>query len=162
MLRELEHYVRWEVKPLQLNDTIRDAARRLSQEHFTDLPVVDRGGRIRGIFGEKEVIGSLFPTYLDTLTDTTFVGVDFEDHAEHVRRMMGLPIEDYMRTEYATLPADFSAMHCAELFLHRRQGVIPLIQDDKPVGLIRRSDVGRAIIEAAAKRAGVDDSGLSR
>ena len=161
MLKELEQYIRWDVKPLQLGDTVRNAARRLSQEHFTDLPVVDEEGIIKGIFGEKEVIGSLFPTYLDELKDTTFVISDFEDHSGHVRDVMNKPVEHYMRTEYATLPDDFSAMHCAELFLHRRQGVIPLVREDKPVGLVRRSDLGRVIIEASAKRAPVADATAS-
>ena len=161
MLKELEQYIRWDVKPLHLNDTIRNAARRLSQEHFTDLPVVDEEGHIKGIFGEKEVIGSLFPTYLDELKDTTFVISDFEDHSGHVRDVMNKPVEEYMRTEYATLPDDFSAMHCAELFLHRRQGVIPLVREDKPLGLVRRSDLGRVIIEASAKRAPVADATAS-
>lgn len=158
MLKELEQYIRWNVKPLRLQDTVRHAARRLSQEHFTDLPVVDEEGRMKGIFGEKEVIASLFPTYLDELTDTTFVISDFEDHSEHVRDVMNNPVEGRMRTEYATLPDDFSAMHCAELFLHRRQGVIPLLRDQKPVGLVRRSDLGRVIIEAAASREKVGSS----
>ncbi len=161
MLKELEQYIRWDVKPLQFDDTVRSASRRLSQEHFTDLPVVDEEGRIKGIFGEKEVISSIFPTYLDELKDTTFVISDFEDHSGHVRDVMNNPVEEYMRTEYATLPDDFSAMHCAELFLHRRQGVIPLVLDEKPVGLVRRSDLGRVIIEASAKRAPVADAAAS-
>ena len=92
MLKELEQYIRWDVKPLQFDDTVRSASRRLSQEHFTDLPVVDEEGRIKGIFGEKEVISSIFPTYLDELKDTTFVISDFEDHSGHVRDVMNNPV----------------------------------------------------------------------
>jgi predicted transcriptional regulator len=65
---------------------------------------------------------------------------------------MNEPIERFMRREYATLEPDFSVLHLCELFLHRRQGVIPIVEDGRPVGLLRRSDLGRAIIEGAARK----------
>lgn len=154
MLKQFESYIRGDVKPLKMGNSVLDAARRLSDEGLTDLPVVDMSGIVRGIFGEKEVIGSFFPAYLEELSDTTFVATDFEDIAEDARKVMDEPVERFMRTEFATLPEDFSAIHCAELFLHRRQGVIPLVKDGRPIGLIRRSDLGRIVLDIAAGKAG--------
>jgi CBS domain-containing protein len=146
----LRRHIRQGVEPLRSSDSIREGARRLSVERLTDLPVVDAGGQMVGLFGEKELIMALSPSYLEELSDTTFVTRDFEDVAEEARKVMHRPVEDFMRTEYATLEPDFSILHCCELFLHRRQGVIPLLDQGRPVALIRRSDLGRAIIEGAA------------
>jgi CBS domain-containing protein len=145
----LRRHIRSGVKPLHFRDSLREAARRLSVEQLTDLPVVDEGGRIVGLFGEKELIEALSPRYLAELNDTSFVARDFEDIAEDARKVMDEPIERFMRREYATLEPDFSVLHICELFLHRRQGVIPIVDQGKPVGLIRRSDIGRAILEGA-------------
>jgi CBS domain-containing protein len=148
----LRRYLRRGVKPLNRRDSVREAARRLSVEQLTDLPVVDDDGRIAGIFGEKELIEAVTPRYLRELTDTSFIARDFEDVADEARKVMAEPIERFMRTKFATLPEDFSLLHCSELFLHRRQGVIPVVEHGRPIGLVRRSDLGRAIIEAAAAR----------
>jgi CBS domain-containing protein len=146
----LRRYIRQGVEPLQSSDSIKEGARRLSVERLTDLPVVDDDGRMVGLFGEKELIMALSPSYLEELSDTTFITRDFEDIAEEARKVMHRPVEDFMRREYATLEPDFSILHCCELFLHRRQGVLPLLEEGRPVGLIRRSDLGRAIIEEAS------------
>ncbi|MGH2979031.1 MAG: CBS domain-containing protein [Solirubrobacterales bacterium] len=156
MYEYLRRYIRRGVKPLRENDSIREAARRLSTEQLTDLPVVGSEEKLAGLFGEKELIEALSPRYLQSLRDTHFIARDFEDIADEAMKVMDKPVAEFMRTEYATLPSDFSVLHCAELFLHKRQGVIPIVEDDRPVALLRRSDFARAIIEAAARRRGMD------
>jgi CBS domain-containing protein len=151
----LRHYIRRGVKPLSETDSIREAARRLSIDQLTDLPVVDPSGKVVGLFGEKELIEALCPRYLQELKDTHFIARDFEDVADEAAKVMDLPVSDVMRREFATLGEDFSVLHAAELFLHKRQGTIPILNPERqPVALLRRSDLGRAIIEGAARRAG--------
>jgi CBS domain-containing protein len=150
----LRRYIRRGVEPLHQDDSIREATRRLSIEQLTDLPVVDADGKLVGLFGEKELIEALSPRYLQSLRDTHFIARDFEDVADEAVKVMDKPVQEFMRAEYATLPNDFSVLHCAELFLHKRQGVIPIVDDGTPIALLRRSDFGRAIIEAAARRQG--------
>lgn len=153
----LRRYIRRGVKPLAQDDTVREGARRLSIEQLTDLPVVDSGGVLIGIFGEKELIEALSPRYLQSLRDTTFIARDFEDISDEADKVMDRPVSDFMRKEYATLEEDFSTLHAAELFLHKRQGTIPILDaDGRPQALLRRSDLGRAIIEGAARRSGRD------
>jgi CBS domain-containing protein len=151
----LRRYIRRGVKPLSESDSIREAARRLSTEQITDLPVVDPSGKVVGLFGEKELIEALSPRYLRELKDSHFIARDFEDVSDEAAKVMGRPASDCMRRDLATLGEDFSVLHAAELFLHRRQGTIPILDPDRrPVALLRRSDLGRAIIEGAARRAG--------
>jgi CBS domain-containing protein len=149
----IRRHIRRGVEPLHVEDTIREAARRLSVEQLTDIPVVGEDGRMVGLFGEKELIEALSPRYLKELSDTSFVARDFEDIAEEARKVMDEPLGRFMRTDYVTLEPDFSVLHTCELFLHRRQGVIPIVEDGRPIGVIRRSDIGRAIIEGAENRA---------
>jgi CBS domain-containing protein len=152
----LRRYIRRGVEPLREDVSVREAARRLSIEQLTDLPVVDAGDRLIGLFGEKELIEALSPRYLQSLRDTHFIAHDFEDVAEEAAKVMDQPVKGFMRTDFATLAGDFSVLHCAELFLHKRQGVIPIVEEGRPAALLRRSDFGRAIIEAAARRRGMD------
>jgi CBS-domain-containing membrane protein len=157
MYEYLRRYIRRGVKPLAQEDTVREAARRLSIEQLTDLPVVDSTRAVMGIFGEKELIEALSPRYLQSLKDTTFIARDFEDVSDEAAKVMDRPVSEFMRREYATLGEDFSTLHAAELFLHQRQGTIPILDaEGRPAALLRRADLGRAIIEGAARRAGLD------
>jgi CBS domain-containing protein len=148
----LSRYILRGYEPLRATDTVAEGARRLSTDRLTDLPVVAADGTICGLFGEKELIAALCPGYLAGLRDTSFIARDFEDVADEAAKVMERPVSDFMRDEYATLDPDFSVLHAAELFLHRRQGVIPLVEAGRPVGLLRRADLGRAIIEGARAR----------
>ena len=151
----LRRYIRRSVNTLNEDDSIREAARRLSIDQLTDLPVVDPSGKMVGLFGEKELIQALSPRYLRGLRDTHFIARDFEDVSDEATKVMDMPVADFMRREFATLDEDFSVLHAAELFLHKRQGAIPILDaDGHPTGLLRRSDLGRAILEAAARRSG--------
>lgn len=156
MYEYLRRYVRRGVKPLQTGDSIREGGRRLSLEQLTDLPVVDDDGRMVGLFGEKELIESLTPPYLQNLSDTSFIARDFENIADYAVQVMSNPVGGVMRKEFASLGSDFSVLHCAELFLHRRQGMMPILEDGRPVALLRRSDLGRAIMEGAARLHGME------
>lgn len=155
MYEYLSRYIRRGVKPLNETDSVREAARRLSTEQLADLPVVDSAGGVVGLFGEKELIEALSPRYLRELRDTHFIARDFEDVSDEAAKVMDRPVSGFMRGEFATLGEDFSVLHAAELFLHKRQGVIPILDAERhPIGLLRRSDLGRAIIEGSARRAG--------
>lgn len=158
MFKHLRRYIVTGVEPLRLGDSVREAARRLSSDRLTDLPVVDTEGHLLGLFGEKELITAISPSYLEGLTDTSFIARDFEDVTERALEVMDQPVETFMRTEFATLEPDFSVLHCAELFMHRRQGVIPIVADGKPVALLRRADLGRAIIEGAVEAGSPGDA----
>lgn len=155
MFEYLRRYIRRGVTLLSEDDSLREATRRLSIEQLSDLPVVDSSGRMVGLLGEKELIEAVCPRYLRALKDTNFIARDFEDISDEAAKVMDRPVTEFMRNEFATLDGDFSVLHAAELFLHKRQGVIPILDGERRVlGLLRRSDLGRAIIEGAARRAG--------
>ena len=103
------------------------------------LPVVDDDGRFRGIFGEREFMEALFPGYLKELKYAGFVPRSLEDALEKRAACRSEPVGKYMNTEHVDVGADFSDAQLAEIFIHHRVLLVPVVEDGRVIGVITRS-----------------------
>ncbi|HET8754874.1 MAG TPA: CBS domain-containing protein [Solirubrobacteraceae bacterium] len=126
-------------------DTVETAVRRLLDTDLPALPVAhDR--RYCGIFGEREFLQALFPGYLNELGSAGFVTKSLDSALDKRSSCRRDAVREYMNTEHVDVGADFSDAQVAEIFLHHRVLVLPVIGDDGRVaGVITRSDFFRAV-----------------
>jgi CBS domain-containing protein len=130
---------------LDVGDSVETSVRRLLDTDLPALPVA-RGGRHCGIFGEREFLQALFPGYLSQLSGAGFVTKSLESALEKRSSCRRDPVRDYMNTEHVEVGTDFSDAQVAEIFLHHRVLILPVIDDDGRVtGVITRSDFFRAV-----------------
>jgi CBS domain-containing protein len=132
---------------LRTDATVGAAVRTVLDSGLPALPVVDESGRLRGLFGEREFLGGLFPGYLKTLSYAGFVPRSLESALEKRADLRDEPVRGYMNTEHIDVGADFSDSQVAETFLHHRVLVIPVTDGGRVVGVITRSDFFRALAE---------------
>jgi CBS domain-containing protein len=126
-------------------DTVETAVRLVLEAELPALPVT-HGGRYCGIFGEREFLQALFPGYLDQLSGAGFVTRTLESALEKRSSCRHDPVGDHMNTEHVEVGTDFSDAQVAEIFLHHRVLILPVIHDDGRVsGILTRSDFFRAI-----------------
>jgi CBS domain-containing protein len=111
------------------------------------LPVVDERERFAGIFGEREFMTALFPGYLDQLKGAGFLRRSLDETLERREACRSETIGRYMNTEHVEVGTDFSDIQLAEIFLHHRVLVVPVVDDGRVVGLITRRDFFRRIAE---------------
>lgn len=130
---------------LRADDTVGRAVRLLAGQELPALPVVDGAGRLVGIFGEREFIAALFPTYLGTLRSAAFVRASLDDAIERRKPCRDEPVSRHMNTEHVDAPEDVSDLQVAETFLHHRVLIVPIVRDGRPVGVVRRSAFFRAL-----------------
>lgn len=139
--------VRREVPPLREDAHLRDAVRQLAELDVPALPVVDDNAELLGIFGEREFIGALFPGYLTTLGYAGFVPRSLDEALEKRATCLGEPVSKYMNTEHIDVGEDFSDTHLAEIFLHHRVLIIPIVAAGEVTGIVTREDFTRALAE---------------
>ncbi|MEZ0292593.1 MAG: CBS domain-containing protein, partial [Solirubrobacteraceae bacterium] len=53
----------------------------------------------------------------------------------------------YMNTEHVDVGADFSDTQVAEIFLHHRVLIVPVVDDGRLIGLITRGEFFRTVAE---------------
>jgi CBS domain-containing protein len=136
-----------DAESLHERDPVGEAVRRLRASELPALPVVDADDRFRGIFGEREFMEALFPGYLKELTYAGFVPRSLEDALEKRSSCRIEPVGKYMNTEHIDVGADFSDAQLAEIFIHHRVLLIPVVEDGRVTGVITRSNFFRALAE---------------
>jgi CBS domain-containing protein len=135
------------------DDRIETAVRAVLDSGLPALPVVDGDGRLCGVFGEREFFGALFPGYLQQLGYAGFVPRAIEDSLEKRAGCRDDPVAAYMTTDHVDVGADFSDAQVAEIFLHHRVLIVPVLDDGRLVGVITRGDffaaLARRFLESA-------------
>ncbi|HEV2776820.1 MAG TPA: CBS domain-containing protein [Solirubrobacteraceae bacterium] len=139
--------VRREVPPLRADARLRDAVRQLAELDVPALPVVDDGGKLLGIFGEREFIGALFPGYLTTLGYAGFVPRSLDAALDKRATCFSEPVSKYMNTDHIDVGEDFSDTQLAEIFLHHRVLIIPIVDGEQVTGIVTREGFSRALAE---------------
>jgi CBS domain-containing protein len=132
---------------LHVDDTIETAVRRVLDSEEPALPVVDERERYAGIFGEREFMEALFPGYLKQLRHAAFVHRSLDEALEKRNSCRVEPVGRYMNTEHVEVGPDFSDTQVAEIFLHHRVLVVPVVANGRVKGILTRRDFFRAIAE---------------
>lgn len=139
--------VRREVLLLRDNQRLGAAVTELIAADAPALPVVDAAGTLRGIFGEREFIGALFPGYLTTLGYAGFIPRSLDAALEKRAACADEPVGKYMNTEHIDVGEDFSDTQLAEIFLHHRVLIIPIVDEGRVTGIVTREDFFRALAQ---------------
>ena len=139
--------VRREVPPLLEDARLRDAVRQLAELDVPALPVVDGAGRLLGIFGEREFIGAFFPGYLTTLGYAGFVPRSLDAALEKRATCADDLVAKHMNTDHIDVGENFSDTELAEIFLHHRVLIIPIVAAGQVAGIVTREDFSRALAE---------------
>jgi CBS domain-containing protein len=136
-----------EVPTLTTNDPVGDAVRKIIDSGLPALPVVDDDGTYCGIFGEREFITAVFPGYFGELKHAGFVPRSLESALQKRASCGQEPVRDWMNTEHVEVASDFSDAQVAEIFLHHRVLLVPVVDDHRVTGVITRNDFFRALAE---------------
>jgi CBS domain-containing protein len=136
-----------EIKPLDADELIGPAARRVIELGLPALPAVDADGHFAGIFGEREFMVALFPGYVGQLGSAAMVSRSVDETIERRSRCSEEPIRRYLTTDHVLVEDDFSDTQLAELFLHHRVLIVPIATRGKVHALITRHDFFCALVE---------------
>ena len=132
---------------LAVDEPVAVAVRRVLASGLPGLPVVDDDGRFVGIFGEREFLAAVFPGYLKELRNTKFLQRSLDSSLEIREAARDEPVRAHMTAEHVEVGPDFSDVQVAEIFLHHRVLVVPVVAGGRVEGLITRSGFFRAIAE---------------
>jgi CBS domain-containing protein len=132
---------------IRTDDSVETAVQGVLASGLPALPVVDEHERFAGIFGEREFMEALFPGYVKQLKGAAFLSRSLDDALEKRESCRLEPVAGYMNTEHVDVGTDFSDVQVAEIFLHHRVLVIPVVADGRVEGLITRRDFFRALGE---------------
>jgi CBS domain-containing protein len=136
-----------EIEPLNADDPVGRAARRVIDANLPALPVVESDGSFAGVFGEREFMAALFPAYVGTLASSRMISRTIDETIERRAECREESIRDYLTTDQVLVEDDYSDTQLAELFLHHRVLIIPIATNGRVHAVVTRNDFFRALAE---------------
>ena len=150
--RSLGDLIIRDVPCLQADDPVGPAVAELRASGLPALPVLD-GERLLGVFGEREFIEALFPGYVGTLGSAAFVTRPIDDVIEKRAGCALAPIRGHVTTDHVDVGSDFSDVQLAEIFLHHRVLIVPVLEDRRVIGVVTRAEFFAALADRFAELA---------
>ena len=139
-----------EIHPLDADELVGVAARKVVEADLPALPAVERGGKFVGIFGEREFMAALFPGYVGELASSAMISRSIDETIERREYCREEPIRKYLTTDHVVVSDEYSDTQLAELFLHHRVLIIPIATDGKVHAIVTRNDFFRALADKLA------------
>jgi CBS domain-containing protein len=128
--------------------TVMDAAEMLSEKKVGTLPVVDDQDKLVGHTTMKDVLGFFLPDFLELFNDIDFLkdfGALREVSAEDLEKATSTKIIDMMQ-ELISVPEDTSPIRALSIMETHGLADLPVVKDEKLVGIVSRVDIGRAFL----------------
>jgi CBS domain-containing protein len=135
-----------EIVPLDADELIGPAARRVIDAGLPALPVVEKDGRFAGIFGEREFMVALFPGYVGELASAAMVSRSVDETIERRSQCAEEPIRRYLTTDHVVVEDEYSDTQLAELFLHHRVLIVPIATQGKVHAVVTRHDFFASLV----------------
>ncbi|WP_297405788.1 CBS domain-containing protein [uncultured Cetobacterium sp.] len=131
---------------VKVTNTLEDIAKRIIMEQVAGIPVVDDNNNFLGEITERELISFGMPKHTTGLSDLSFltIGEPFEDYLVNEKTTT---IKDIYRTEnIVTIDREASLMEISYLFMNRGVTRIYVVENNKYMGIILRSDIIKKIL----------------
>lgn len=113
---------------LQEHDNVQTARSIMNLGRIRHIPIVDR---------EERFVGLL--THRDLLAVTISKLADIEDEVQN-EIDASIPIHEIMRRDVTTISPNVDLREAAELLLQHKYGCLPVVKDEKLVGILTEAD----------------------
>lgn len=125
--------------------TFREAATALRESGLPAIAVLGADERVVGLFTDIDLLRGLFPAYLGELRHTAFLHGDPDTLTRRAFEAAAEPVAEHSRRPLE-LELDTSTTHAAERFLHCEEGAIPVVENDRFVGMLPRVEFAVAML----------------
>lgn len=128
--------------------TVEEIAHLLSDKSISGVPVVDEQNRVIGIVSQKDLlykdIEPHFPPVVEILGGLIFLK-SVRQYNEELRKLVATKAEEIMTRKVVTVGEDTEVERIAELMIQKDINRIPVVKDNRLVGIISRADVVKYI-----------------
>jgi CBS domain-containing protein len=125
--------------------TLKDVANLLYRHRIGSMPVVTDDGQVVGIISNRDLIKAALPDY-KALIGNLSMSPDVEPFDEFLKNEDKIKVSEMMETEFETTHEDSAVVELAALMLFKDLRLVPVIRDDKIVGVVVASDLVSKII----------------
>ena len=129
---------------------IRSVASVMLEHHISGVPVVDAEGALLGAITELDLIARNAPvqepTYLAVLSAVIPLNPrEVREYREQLRQALAVNAGELMTEDVPVVSPDAGITEALELMLDPEAVMLPVIEDEKVIGVVTRTDLVRLI-----------------
>jgi CBS domain-containing protein len=132
-----------------LGTSMADAAEQLSHLHENDLAVVDADGSFIGILAEGDLLRHALPKFEQVVANAESVAEAFEMFLASGRHLADQPIDRAVVRNPILIGPDDELLKAAAVMISKNIRTLAVVDGDKLVGMISRSDVALGVFGRA-------------
>ena len=129
-------------------DRVARVARLMVEQRLSGIPVIDQDGTLLGMVTQEDVVTKHakvhVPTYLGILGDS--LPFRSRESDEEMRRVLAVTASDLMSDRMVTIDPDRDVDDAATLMVEKHVDPLPVVQDDRLIGIIGRTDILRLVL----------------
>ncbi|UCE02646.1 MAG: CBS domain-containing protein [Candidatus Latescibacterota bacterium] len=143
---QVQHLMTQDVVTVREDTSLNEVARCMSEKGISGVPVLDAEGQLVGIITELDMIARNarleVPVFLQILDAS--IPLELPSHLrERLQHMLGTEARDVMTEKVHTVTQDTELEDLVDLMLKKRVNPVPVMQDERLVGIVSRSDLVR-------------------
>lgn len=129
-------------------DTVEKVINLLLDNKISGVPVVNEENEVIGVVSEGDIIVRKsklhVPSYIQILGGVIYLD-DPEDFKEELKKAVAYKVKDIMTVFPATVEEDTTIEEMATMMSEEGINRLPVVKDNKLIGLVSRSDIVRAL-----------------
>jgi CBS-domain-containing membrane protein len=127
---------------------VLDLAQLLAEHKINGAPVVDKQGRLVGVVTQNNLIDRAKKFELPhviSILDAHFYLERPSTFKKNLEKLMGNMVSDIMTAPPVTITAEVEVDEIATIMSRRQVHTLPVLEDDKIIGIIGKIDIIRAL-----------------
>lgn len=129
---------------------VEELSRLFVETRVSSVPVIEEDGRLFGIVTETDLVEQDKPLHIPTVVsifDWVFYLESEKDFREEVQKITARKVRKICSRELVTCTPDTPVNEIAALMVENRVHLIPVIDNDRVVGVVARLDIIRSMGE---------------
>jgi CBS domain-containing protein len=143
---KVQDVMKKDVIAIKKGTSYKEVAEILLKNKISGAPVVDEEGKLIGVVSEKDLFRAIYPGYKEFYEAPESV-LDFEKLEREAKSAGDKKVEEFMSSRLITASPDTPILKIGALMIATGIHRVPVVKDDKLVGMVSRRDVYRAILK---------------
>jgi len=143
---KVKDLMRKKIITLKPEDTYEDAVVLLYKNNLNGVPVVNDKEKLVGYVSEKDLFRILYP-YYQSFYEHPESYTDGEDREKKAKEIRFHKVEIFMNKSPLTVDPEMPIMNAGALMLAHRVHKLPVIENDKIIGILDREAIYKAVFK---------------
>ncbi|OQY20578.1 MAG: hypothetical protein B6I36_00770 [Desulfobacteraceae bacterium 4572_35.1] len=143
-----ENIMTTDVVSVHPNTELKDLAALFQQYNLSSMPVIDDQGKLYGVITTTDLIDLDTTLHIPTVVsifDWVLYLESEKNFEEQVRRISAHTVAEICSTQVVTCGVNTPVQDVADIMVKNRVHLVPVVEDEKVVGVIARLDIIRAM-----------------